>query len=51
MPKNSPVFPFKDRSELTEQMQLVYDKSLLRRGEAKLISAMAHAPELFDWYI
>ena len=51
MPKNSSVFPFKDRSELTEQMQLVYDKSVLRRGEAKLISAMAHAPELFDWYI
>ena len=51
MPKNSPVFPFKDRSELTEQMQLVYDKSVLRRGEAKLISAMARAPELFDWYI
>lgn len=51
MSSDSPVFPFKDRSELPKKMQAVYDKSLSRRGEAKLIAAMAHAPKLFDWYI
>ena len=51
MSTDSPVFPFKDRSELTKKMQAVYDKSLSRRGEARLIAAMAHAPQLFDWYI
>ena len=44
-------FPMKDKSELSEPMQVAYERSLKRRGEAKLISAMGHSPDLFDWYI
>lgn len=48
---DKPIFPFLDKSELNETMQMAFDKSLARRGEARLISAMGHAPVLFDWYI
>ncbi|MFQ3255822.1 MAG: AhpD family alkylhydroperoxidase [Porticoccaceae bacterium] len=45
------TFPLKDKSDLTEPMQKAFDRSVSRRGEAKLISAMGHAPDLFDWYV
>ena len=45
------IFPVKDKYELSESMQRAFDKSLSRRGEAKLISAMGHSPALFDWYM
>lgn len=44
-------FPLKDKLELSEAMQIAFERSLKRRGEAKLISAMGHSPDLFDWYI
>lgn len=47
----SPIFPLKDKSELTEEMQQSFERSLSRRGEAKLIGAMGYAPELFNWYV
>ena len=48
---DNPIFPFLDKSDLNESMQAAFDRSLDRRGEAKLISAMGHAPDLFDWYM
>jgi alkylhydroperoxidase family enzyme len=48
---NGQVFPTKEKSELTESMQQIYENSLERRGEAKFIGAMAHSPDLLDWYM
>lgn len=45
------IFPFLDKSELSKSMQVAFERSLERRGEARLISAMGHAPDIFDWYI
>ena len=44
-----PIFPFLDKSDLSDKMQAAFERSLERRGEAKLISAMGHAPDLFEW--
>jgi alkylhydroperoxidase family enzyme len=48
---NNTIFPVKDKLELSQCMQLAFERSLSRRGEAKLISAMGHSPALFDWYM
>jgi alkylhydroperoxidase family enzyme len=45
------IFPFLDKSDLSDKMQAAFERSLNRRGEARLISAMGHAPDLFEWYI
>ena len=45
------IFPFLDKSDLSDKMQAAFERSLERRGEAKLISAMGHAPDLFEWYM
>jgi alkylhydroperoxidase family enzyme len=47
----TPTFPLLERDKLSSIMQAAFDRSLQRRGEARLVSAMAHNPSLFKWYI
>lgn len=48
---HTPVFPLLERSQLSPELQELYDRSLERRGEARFIGAIAHNPELLEWYL
>ncbi len=45
------VFPRLSRAEMPEHMQEIWDRSMLRRGEAHFIESSAHSPEIFNWYM
>jgi len=44
------VFPLLTKDLIPSSMRPIWDRSIERRGEAKFIAGMGHAPELFDWY-
>ena len=46
----APVFPLLDKPDLPPELHEAWDASLARRGEARFLSGMAHAPHLFEWY-
>ena len=45
-----PVFPLLDKKDLPPELHDAWDASVARRGEARFVSGIAHAPHLFDWY-
>jgi len=45
------VFPLIKKSDLPERLIPAWERSMARRGEAKIIGGFAHAPEIWDWYV
>jgi len=46
-----PVFPRLSKSDIPESLIPAWERSVARRGEAKLVGGFAHAPELWHWYV
>lgn len=44
------VFPFLQKSELPEALRKAWDISVERRGEARFVAGVGHAPRAFQWY-
>lgn len=45
------VFPRVKKQDLPARLIPAWERSVTRRGEAKIVGGFAHAPELWDWYI
>jgi len=46
-----PVFPLIKKADLPESLIPAWERSVARRGEAKIVGGFAHAPELWHWYV
>jgi len=45
------IFPLIDKADLPESLIPAWERSVERRGEAKIVGGFAHAPELWHWYV